>query len=180
MKKFILVSVLAAAVAGGVFAQEIKNFVGGTVGLLDVGGHYERMLTPKFSVGAEVYWNSLFIIRNTIGFKAFGRMYPLNNGFFADLGLGFGIYTGDQDYEYEWAGQTYTERGLAHINGFLIEPGVGWKFDFKAPGGFYLEPAISVPIVLGQRDFIIGWGNYDKDFGAGVNVRARVGLGYAF
>jgi hypothetical protein len=177
MKKILLVSVLAVAVAGGVFAQEKKNFAGGTVGLLDFGAHYERMLTPKFSVGGEVYWNSLFIFWNTLGVKAFGRMYPWAEKFswgehlFAELGVGFGHYTGDQDYD------TYGS-WLATINGFLIEPGAGWKIDFDAPGGFYIEPALSFPIVLGSRSFDF-YGS-DSDFGVGMNVRARVGLGYAF
>jgi hypothetical protein len=176
MKRFILVLVLAAFVAGGVFAQEKKNFVGGTVGLLDFGAHYERMLTPKFSVGGEVYWNSFFIFWNTIGFKAFGRMYPWDKKFFVDVGVGFGIYTGDQDYDEGIIHGSW----LATINGFLIEPRAGWKIDFNAPGGFYLEPAISVPIVLGSRSFALDFSDSDKDFGVGINARIRLGLGYAF
>jgi hypothetical protein len=190
MKKSFAVLLLTVFLAGGIFAQEKKNFVGGTVGLLEFGAHYERMLTPKFSVGAEAYWNSFILFWNTAAIKAFGRMYPLVdnempvfNNLFVDIGLGFGWYTGDQDFEYEYQGTTYKFKDtLVAINGFLIEPGFGWKIDFNKPGGFYLEPAFSLPIVIGKKNFAVVWSNDDVkgDFGIGVNGRLRLGMGYAF
>jgi hypothetical protein len=154
MKKVFAVLILAALVAGGVFAQSggAKNWVGGQLGLLGAGVRYERFLTPNWSVGGAAYWNSLFFFWNNTGVKAFGRYFPWAGNFFAELGLGFGYRTGTDDFDYTAAsGVEYTWSGAYTMSGFLIEPGVGWKIDVGAPAGFYIEPIITIPLVLGKE-----------------------------
>jgi hypothetical protein len=177
MKRFSLVFVFAAILAGGAFAQEKKNFLSGTLGIVDLGIHYERMITPKFSLGAEIYLESFFVFWNTMGVKALTRMYPRAGQFFMELGFGRGLYFGLQFDRDEYA---YSSGGLVVIEGFLVEPGFGWKIDFNEPGGFFIEPALSVPVVLGSKRFTTDMGGLETSFGAGYNVRLRIALGGAF
>jgi hypothetical protein len=156
MKKVFMVLVLALIIAGGVFAQDAKNWISGEVSILGAGARYERMLTPKFSLGADVYWTSLFFFWNDFGANAVGRFYPWAGKFYTELGLGLGVHT-----------------GLTAMTGVDIVPGLGWKIDVGKKGGFFIEPGIQVPITLGVDQY---WGG----FGAGVGVRAYLGLGGAF
>jgi hypothetical protein len=177
MKKVFAVLILALLVAGGVFAQtgNAKNWISGQLGLLGAGLRYERVLTPKFSVGGAAYWNSLFFFWNNTGVKAFGRFYPLGSGFYAELGAGFGYRTGTEDYEYN--GYNYGST-LYALSGFLLEPGLGWKIDVGKPAGFFIEPVLSVPLVMGSRKFESG--NEAGTFKVGVGFIAAFGLGFAF
>jgi hypothetical protein len=191
MKKVFAALVLAMLVAGGVFAQENwggkKNFASADLGLIVGGARYERLLTPKISVGADFYWANSFIIFNELDAGVFGRYY-IWKGFFAELGLGFHTHTGNGEFEYEytwWDGSkdTYKTEGVITTTGFGISPGLGWKFDPGKAGGFFVEPGISVPITIGAQigDPIIGLVS-DYDLGAGVSVGfiLHVGLGWAF
>jgi hypothetical protein len=182
MKKVFAVLILATLIAGGVFAQSggAKNWVGGQVGLLGAGVRYERFLTPNWSVGGAAYWNSLFFFWNNMGVKAFGRYFPWAGNFFAEMGLGFGYRTGTEDYEYKsYDGTTITAGDTVYaISGFLIEPGVGWKIDVGAPAGFYIEPILTLPIVMGSRQF--DYSGADGEFKVGIGVIAAFGMGYAF
>jgi hypothetical protein len=180
MKKVFTVLVLAVLIAGGVFAQSggAKNWVGGQLSLLGAGVHYERVLTPNWTVGGAAYWNSLFFFWNNVGVKAFGRYYPWAGNFFAELGVGFGLRTGTSDYEYEGYNYGATFYSLA---GFLLEPGIGWKIDVGNPNGFYIQPVISIPVVLGSKEYSIWSSTGDnKKFGVGVGFIAAFGMGFAF
>jgi hypothetical protein len=181
MKKVFAVLILATLIAGGVFAQSggAKNWVGGQVSLIGAGARYERFLTPNWSVGGAAYWNSLFFFWNNVGVKAFGRYFPWAGNFFAELGLGFGYRTGWDDYEYEVNGVTYDAGSTLYAtSGFLIEPGVGWKIDVGNPAGFYIEPIVTIPIVLGSQKF--DWAGAEGEFKPGVGFIAAFGMGYAF
>ncbi|GHV94479.1 hypothetical protein AGMMS50293_07990 [Spirochaetia bacterium] len=177
-KKWVLGLVLATLVAGGVFAQhEPKNWISGQVGLLGGGAGYERVLTPSLSVGGEVYWNSLFLFWNSFALEGSVKFYPFQGVFYVKGGLGFGTVTGTEDvsyagYSYSWWYQT---------SGFLIDPGVGWKIDVGQPGGFFIEPKVSVPIVLGKKEYD-AWAGYKDNgqFKVGVNILIAFGMGYAF
>jgi hypothetical protein len=179
MKRFIFMVVLAGIIAGGAFAQaKPKNWVYGQVGLIGGGLGYERFLTPALSIGGEFYYNSFFIIWNSIGAEAYAKFYPLSGKvFYAKLGLGFGTVTGTEDYEYEgitYGSQFYSTRG------FLLDPGVGWKIDVGQPGKFFIEPKASVAIVLGKKDYGLSWGGYEPEFKVGFNPVLAFALGYAF
>jgi hypothetical protein len=193
MKKRFVAFALALVVAGGVFAQsdgsgggrggsarsgDPKNWISGQVSLLGGGAQYERMLTPKFSVGGGAYFNSLFFFWNNLGIKAIGRFYPWM-GLYVELGAGWGYRTGTEDYEYEQYGYKYTAAKTWYaVSGFLLEPGVGWKIDFGSPGGFFIEPMVSVPLVFGSRKF--NYTGAEGEFKVGVGVKIAVGLGFAF
>jgi len=135
----VMLVLLLALVSGSLFAQEgPKNWAYGQVGLLGVGGGYERVLMPNISVGGEAYWNNFFLFNNTSVFEAYGRYY-FWKGLYGKLGLGFGISTrGGVDWSRK-------------VLGFAIDPGAGWKIDVGKTGGFYIEPKISLPIILGKE-----------------------------
>jgi hypothetical protein len=109
---------------------------------------------------------------NNIGVKAFGRFYPFQ-GLFVELGARFGYRTGTEDYTYN--GVTHGDVVYAN-SGFLLEPGVGWKFDLGRPGGFYIEPNLSVPIVMGSKKY--DFTGAEGEFKAGVGFIAAFGMGY--
>ncbi|GHV79769.1 hypothetical protein AGMMS49944_15600 [Spirochaetia bacterium] len=148
----------------------------GNVGLLGVGAQYERVFTPKLSVGAGIYWYSL-VLFSTFGLEANVRYYPFSGrlqGLYGDVGLGFGIAINAYGDEDSWGS----------MGGFLLRPGIGWKFDVGKPGGFFIEPHLSIPLVFGTREkevYRSGYG-YDTESTAdvGANFVARMALGYAF
>jgi hypothetical protein len=181
-KKGLLVLVLVSALTGGIFAQEAawggkKNFVSADLGLLVAGLRYERLLAPKLSVGVDAYWANSFIIFNELQAGAFARYY-LFGGFYGELGLGFNIHSGLEDLDYEFFGRTVTANGLVTTTGFAISPGIGWKFDPGKPGGFFLEPGISVPITIGERSYWLG--AIESETGVSTGFVLYLGLGAAF
>jgi len=181
-KKFVLVLIFAAIVAGGVFADwpatatwgGTKNHISGTAGLLEGGAAYERFLTDKWSIGADIYFAWSFFFWTHIEVGGFGRYY-IWNGLFAEMGLGFHRYS---------AGVLF---GTSTITGVAISPGIGFKFDPGKPGGFFVEPGIKFPITLGARkqsvwvgNWLVGYYEEKSVFAAGFGIIAYVGLGYAF
>jgi hypothetical protein len=105
-KKGLLVLVLVSVLAGGVFAQEApwggkKNFVSADLGLLVAGLRYERLLSPKLSVGVDAYWANAFILFNELEAGLFARYY-LFGGFYGELGVGYHVHSGIEDVEYEY------------------------------------------------------------------------------
>jgi hypothetical protein len=101
------------------------------------------------------------------------------------MGLGFGMKTGDDDdYDQDYTGMWGSSYGnqFYSVIGFLLDPTVGWKVDVGDPGGFFIEPLISVPIVLGNKEYdLVSWSGKDNSkFGAGVGFRLAFGMGYAF
>jgi len=176
-KKLILLVMLVlllAVVSGNLFAQSgPKNWIYGQVGLLGIGAGYERILMPKISVGAEGYWNNFFFFFNTSVFEAYGRYY-FYKGIYGKLGLGFGLST---QKGAGWDKKT---------PGFAIDPGVGWKIDVGKTGGFYIEPKISIPIILGKEtETIYYYGKepdkkIDNGFKAKTAFVVAFAMGYAF
>jgi hypothetical protein len=179
MKKFVFLTVLAALIAGGLFAQEgPKNWAYGQGGLLGGGAGYERLLFPALSVGGEVYYNSFFLFWNSVAVEAYARYYPLQaKTLYVKLGLGFGTVSGTEDYIYQ--GYNYG-RYVYTTTGFLIDPGVGWKIDVGQPGKFYIEPKFSLALVLGKKDYTATLFGYESGFKAGINPVLAFALGYAF
>ena len=186
-KRIFLFVVLVLILAGGVFAQSdgIKNWVSGEVSILGGGVRYEYMLFPNLSLTANAYINTL-IVWNDWGFTAGARYYPFSQGFigglFGELALGFGYhsgvgklsYTDSDDFDWEYNDWVKTL-------GFVISPGVGLKIDVGPPGGFYIQPGLKVPIVLGSKKPVVDWfSDYKAKFGVGVGFLLYVGFGYAF
>jgi quinol-cytochrome oxidoreductase complex cytochrome b subunit len=200
-KGIIFLLLLAVSVTGMVFAQEeggggsggysgIQHWISGEASLLGAGVRYEYMLNEKFSIGANVFFNSFFLLWNSLGVNVTGRYY-FWRGLYGELGLGYGwlsgtgTYTGTQTsyrYDSNWNLVPYTSNFSApasyQINGVMIAPAVGYKIDFSDPGGFFICPMFSLPVVIGGKKF-----NYlgaSSKAGVGINIKAGIGLGYAF
>jgi hypothetical protein len=179
------VLVMGIITAGTVFAQESyggkKNFVSADLGLLVAGARYERVLTPKLSVGADFYWANSFIIFNELEAGAFVRYY-LVKGLYGELGLGFHTHSGVEDYEYKYSGVTYSGSDLVLTSGFGISPALGYKFDPGKPGGFFLTPQVTVPITIGKKEvsgLLVG-STAELDSGVAVGFVLDLSLGFAF
>ena len=171
-KKIILGLVLALVAAGGVFAQEkqtsdVKNWFSGEVSILGAGVRYERMLSEKFSIGANVYYNTLIIWNDfDVGFSF--RGYVWRQLLFVGGQVGF-----------------HTHRvglALGRIIGAAITPEIGFRIDVGDAGKFFLQPGIKIPITLGGYKSYYYWNDssYKAQFRAGVGVIPYLGLGYAF
>jgi len=177
-KKLLLLVMLALLLTGGLFAQ--SNWVYGQVGLLNGGLGYERILNKNFGVGGEVYYNSLFFFWNSFVVEAYAKYYFFGvPGFWGKVGLGYGTVTGTEDVKV--GGSTYS--WFYSTSGFVINPEVGWKIDVGKKGAFFLEPKLGGVIVLGTKDYDLGWGQtYDENgkFKVGFNFTIALGLGYAF
>jgi hypothetical protein len=188
-KKLFSVVALSLVMAAGAFAQgaeaksSAKNWISGEVGLLGGGVRYERTLNEKWSIGGEFFWNSLFFFWNSLGVEVAARYYPWAGTFYAELGAGFGTVTGTEDYTYTYSGRSYTLLEVPYSTaGFMIAPAVGWRIDVGQPGGFYLNPSVAIPMVLGAKSYTWAGGGTapESAFKFGVNFKAALGLGYAF
>ena len=168
MKKFVFVLILAVIITGSISAQEFRHWLSGEVSLIGVGARYEFMLNEKISIGATAYWHSFFFFWNSAGIQATGRYYFLPNGLYGELGAGFGTVTNFDEDSF-----------FVQITGFMITPTLGWKIDIGKPGGFYINPMIAVPIVLGKTDYE-AFSTEQGNFKVGYNVRPAIGFGYAF
>jgi hypothetical protein len=157
MKKVLFMLVLAVLIAGGLWAQsDTKNWISGDISLIGMGLRYERMLTPKFSLGGQAFYNNFLLFFNSTIVSATGRFYPWAETFYIGLDLGFG--------------SNFVLYGAA------ITPALGWKIDVGKPGAFFINPELSMPIVLGALKNEDG----KSEFGFLGIPRASFGMGYAF
>ncbi|MDR0290506.1 MAG: hypothetical protein LBI06_06185 [Treponema sp.] len=175
-KGIVLLLLLTIFVTGTVFAQRAAstpaNWISGEVSLLGIGVRYEHMLTDNFSIGGNIFFHSFFFIWNSFGANFTGRWYPSGRIFYVEAGMGYGWQSG-------LSGDLYT------IHGLMFAPGVGWRIDFGAPGGFFINPMISTPIVLGWKTvsasgWWFGYQAHSSGFGASINFKAALSLGFAF
>jgi len=196
MKKVVCILVLTCVIAGGAFAQAkkpaaksrlIHNWISGEAGLIEAGVRYEYMLNKNFGVGVTAFWNSLFFLWNSYGIQATGRFFPWGGVFYGELGLGYGTITGTEDVsytDYDWYGRPYSSSGSwwYSASGLMVTPGVGWKIDPGAPGGFFINPMLGVPVIIGKRNYTgwLGSGNPNSGIKVGFNVKIACGFGYAF
>jgi hypothetical protein len=152
--------------------------VSAELSLVGIGGRFEYMLTPKFSVGANAYWSSACFIFYDIGFNGVARLYPWGKTFYGGLGLGNGTHTGMEPFTDESSDPPVDVVILTSKSGFDIVPELGWKIDVGQPGGFFLNPQIQLPLTLGKATEI--GGTYEGDFGVSVGFRVALGLGWSF
>jgi hypothetical protein len=180
MKKAVMGLLFATLIVGGVFAQQAgrpQNWVSGQIGLINGGAGYERTLSSSLGVGGEAYWNSFFVLWNSVAVEAYAKYYPFGGNFYAKLGLGYGTVTGWETVDF--GNSTYS--WFYSTAGFLVDPGIGWKIDVGNPGSFFIEPKISVPIVLGKKTYdAISAYTDNGEFKVGVNFVVAFGMGYAF
>jgi len=188
MKKLLLILVLAILVSSGVFAQaDVRpNWISGEVSLIGAGVRYERMLSPNLSLGANIYVNTLFIIWTDWGMSAAVRFYPWGGVFFVEGDVGFGYHSGSGDYTVtDKNGDRHTGSDWIGTKGIAITPAVGWKINPSKSGGFFVQPGIKLPIVIGkQRPIIDDWwydkDDYKADVGVGIGFIMYCGFGFAF
>jgi hypothetical protein len=156
---------------GIIFAQEkydgsLKNTIMLNGNLFySYGLCYERNITPKMSLGGELFFDMSFLTFD-INYNAsfIGRYYTLGRIFYAELGLG--------------AGGLNTMWGSLERNiyGFHIKPGIGWKIDVGDPGAFVIQHSVHLPIVIGKRSII-----WEEDtFGILYSFYFHFGIGYTF
>jgi hypothetical protein len=181
MKKGLLILVLTTIVAGGVFAQKSstpttqtpsqgsgsqsaqkaatpaqsstvpKNWFSGEVSILGLGARYERMLSDKMSIGGNLYFDTLFLLWYDFGADFSFRFYPWGGNGSAAEGLFFG---GALGFHINWDIVDVLLSDSAFDNplyGAAITPEVGWRLDVGSPGGFFIEPGIKIPVILGMR-----------------------------
>ena len=118
---------------------------------IGVGAQYERQITEKISIegrlgygvlnsfGYDSKWN-MFSFSSEIA----GRYYLLST-YFLGLSLGYANVFSD----------IANEKTAAHF--FRLGGKMGWRIDFKEPGGFILEPAIAYYVGIGPNP------SYDYD-----------------
>jgi len=171
-KRVVFCLVLVMLVASGVFAQErAPNYIYGQVTLLGAGFGYERLLAPFVGIGGEAYFNSFFIFWNTAVAEAFVKFYPTPKGVFnIKLGFGWGYGTALTGT------RSWSSLNFSWYNGFVVDPGLGWKIDFEGPGGFFIEPKFSVPLSFG---YVGGYG-VTRKFNVGFNPVIGISLGGCF
>ena len=163
--------VLMAAVLRGVSAEEPPgplHWLSAEVSLIGNGFRYERQLSSRLSVGGTAFYHIFFLIWTSMGITASVRFYPWAGAFYAEVGLGCGVVFGT---DYGPAGsEVYSAYGV------MITPALGWRVDLGKPGGFYINPLVALPVVLGDKERWYG----ETGFGVGVNCRPAFGIGYAF
>ena len=59
------------------------------------------------------------------------------------------------------------------INGFFVEPGIGWKIDVGKEGGFFIEPSAAFPVRFGVN-------SSNKEFEYGFGFIAQIAFGCKF
>jgi hypothetical protein len=167
----------------------VKNYISGEISFFGGGARYERMLSPKMSIGANVYYNTWIFWDRDFGVDGVFRFYPMGgNGSIAQglyFGGAIGFHMAWSWGSYGWVGSLLDDDySWGSIIGGAITPDVGWKIDFGDPGGFFISPGVKIPVTLGARKSYYWydlWDNGNKyKFDWNIDVIVYVGLGFAF
>lgn len=131
---------------------------------VSIGIRYERMLNSYISIGANFYYGgpplSVDGWYNYLEVNAFFRAYPWGKAFF--LGVGLGYFHGWDKYP-------------SIFDGIIFVPEMGWKIDIGKPGGFYIMPCLTFPVVFIDDEFLVSGTR-----GMGGRVLFYLGMGIAF
>jgi hypothetical protein len=146
-----------------------KNWISGELNFFGGGAMYERMLNKTIGIGANVYWNTLFIW-NELGADFVFRVHPGGGAFYFGTSVGYHIHTGFYDYTYRY--RKYYDQWIA-LDGVAVTPELGWRIDFGDPGGFFMQPGVRVPVTF-------GWLESVDIFAIGYGVVPYIGFGFAF
>jgi len=137
------------------------NWMSFEAGVLGAGFRYDRNLTNALSLGANLVFNYYSIGSVDVmlmGLVVTTRYFPFRS-FYLELGMGAGMVgrwsDGAGDGQEAW--------------GVMLAPAIGWRIDFRQPGGFFINPFVSVPVAFDI------WG-----YGTQAAVRVGIGLGRAF
>ena len=149
------------------------HWISGEVSLLGAGFRYDRSLNEFFSLGVNLFFNFTEVVDTyeiimAIGLVATARFFPLATGnifllrsIYLELGVGWG-----------GASRNYSNN-IQHAFGFMLAPAVGWRIDVGRPGGFFINPFVSFPLVFGDDAYRDGSGPVH-------HIRFGIGLGRAF
>jgi hypothetical protein len=121
------------------------------------------MLSDKMSIGANVYYDTLFFLSNDLGVDFSFRFYPWGGTGQVPEGLFFGSGVGFHMTWWSWFGYT-SDWGTLY--GGAITPDIGWRLDVGNRGGFFIEPGIKIPLIFGARkgyDWDDWYYDYDPD-----------------
>ena len=142
---------------------------------ISIGANYERMLGPKISLGANIFWTragAIFTSFDTLEIDVPFRFYPLGKTFF--LGAALGFY-------YSHSYNRNVDPGTRHATsiGAAITPEIGWKIDVGKPGKLYLQTGIAQPLWFGRTTgYEATVSGFDID---GIIMgKTYFGMGYAF
>ena len=192
MFKRLVVFILAALIAGSVFAQErgeeapqkAQNRISISLGYFEMA--YEKMMSPEFSTLFSVSYNTWFLA-DTLSIAGKARWYPGGGTFFLDLGLGYSYgYDMTQEFgdaiadvflimmtgglillnpEFEYENKNYNSKDF-YRHGLLISPGFGFNIDVGKPDNFYMPIAFGADIRITKYITTL--------------VYFRIGFAYAF
>ena len=161
----------AAAPVAAVANGGTVHWISGELSILGVGARYEFMISENLSIGANIYWSSLFFFWNELGIHASARFYPWAGIFFVGASLGFHIHTSLQP------GDNYV--GDVAITGVAISPEVGWRITV-GERGFFIQPGAKLPITFGARERTHWIDGRQTSFGVGVGFIPYFGMGFTF
>ena len=113
-----------------------------------VAAQYERQITKKASVAGQFEYRIMEILdewrMQAFSADVHGRYYPTKkNTFFLGGSLGYAAVL------YDFSTPEQEIKSIAHYA--KIGGKLGWRIDFKKPGGLVLEPALGLNIVFGTR-----------------------------
>jgi len=141
MKKILLVFLIAVLVSGAAFAK--SHWFSAEGSILGGGGRYEMQPFDWFSIGVNVFFNTLsFTTADTPLWRDFAadfniRLYPGGGTYYLGIGVGYHTHTGILS---QWN----------KLSGFGMTPEMGWKMEFEG-SGIFLQLGIKVPITMGKE-----------------------------
>jgi len=173
-KKLLLFFALILMTGNAVFAQESLNFPRNSMSI-DGGGllasliasailydpeekgtalittslQYEYQFVSVFSLAGRVEYKMFnssgsTLNMSSISAQAHARFYPDEDFFFLDAMIGYAYFT-------------MTDMPASHF--FKFGGKLGWRIDFKEPGGFFIEPFLGYTGSLGKSNVDFNKGN---------------------
>jgi len=183
MTRKIFSLIMLIAVTGALFArtnnnkeavvEQAKNTLMLSFGVIGTELSYERALNRYFSLSLNASYSTLLFME-ALTASVQGKCYPFGKAFYLSVGLGYIYSYGSTDFmrdmllDFLTSGWWQSQNDFnSKTQGFLIQPGFGWKIDIGKPNGFVLPINAGINLKVGSElpDII---------------PYARIGLGYSF
>jgi hypothetical protein len=147
-------------------SQQNENEIHYVYPEIGFGVHYERMLFPFLSVGADGY-AGFMEARTVWGVDGSIHYYPFKKGLFLGVGLGYGFTNEFYDVQiYDPQKGYYEDQNKRVSSGFAVTAEIGTKLDPGKPGRFFWQPGLKMRFLFDDpTDIYFQW---------------YIGLGYAF